>query len=530
MRLADDFGVRRILLAFPRYAPSFGTLEYSYPLTDGVCANMPPQGLLVIAAYLPPSWEVRFVDENIRRATAEDFLWAEVVFVSGMHIQRRQIDDLCRRAHSFGRTAVLGGSSVSACPHYYPSFDYLHVGELGDATDQLVGRLARDPLRPDRQVTLKTGERLDLTEFPVPRYEIAELGRYFLGSIQFSSGCPYVCEFCDIPNLYGRNPRLKAPEQIAAELDKLLDCGSTGWIYFVDDNFIGNRKAARDLLPHIIAWQKRNGYPFVFSCEATLNVAKRPEILELMREANFHVMFCGIETPEPDALKAMGKEHNLTVPILEAVDTLNSYGIEALAGIILGLDTDTPESGDHLAEFVVRSNIPILTINLLQALPVTPLWDRLARAGRIVDDEDRESNVDFLMPYDLVIAMYRDVMLRCYDPAQVYARFEHQVKATYPNRLKFKLNSHRLNWRDARRAAIITSRVVWHVGVRSDYKRVFWKFALRRLVRGDIECILRVAIGAHHMIIFTREATSGRANAAFHSQRDRSEPLTVAAE
>jgi radical SAM superfamily enzyme YgiQ (UPF0313 family) len=210
---------------------------------------MPPQGLLVIAAYLPSSWEVRFVDENIRRATAEDFRGRRSRSSAACNIQRRQIEDLCRRAHAFDALAVLGGSSVSACPHYYPSFDYLHVGELGDATDELVERLARDPARPERQVMLKTMQRRDLTDFPVPRYELAELKRYFLVSIQFSSGCPYVCEFCDIPNLYGRNPRLKTPQQITAELDKLLECESSGWIYFVDDNFIGNRKAARDLLP-----------------------------------------------------------------------------------------------------------------------------------------------------------------------------------------------------------------------------------------------------------------------------------------
>jgi radical SAM superfamily enzyme YgiQ (UPF0313 family) len=530
VRLPDKFGVRRVLLVFPHYAPSFGTLEFSYPLTDGMCANMPPQGLLVIAAYLPACWELRFVDENIRRATAEDFLWAEVVFVSGMHIQRRQIEDLCQRAHTFGRAAVLGGSSVSACPHYYPTFDYLHVGELGDATDELVKRLARDPARPERQVMLKTMQRHDLTDFPVPRYELAELKRYFLVSIQFSSGCPYVCEFCDIPNLYGRNPRLKTPAQITAELDKLLECESSGWLYFVDDNFIGNRKAARELLPHLIAWQKRNGYPFVFGCEATLNVAKRPEILELMRKANFYGMFCGIETPEPEALKAIAKDHNLMVPILDSITTLNSYGIEVFAGIILGFDTDTPKTGERLVEFIDQSKIPILLINLLQALPVTPLWDRLERSGRIVDDESRESNVEFLMPYEQVMTMYRDVMLRVYDPKNVFARFEHQVKATYPNRRKRELNARLINWRNFKRGLNIISRVVWYVGVRGDYKRVFWKFALRRLIRGDIECVLRVAIGAHHLIRFTREATSGRANASYYSHRDRSDVLALAAE
>ena len=182
---------RRILCVFPRYTPSFGTFEYAYKLTDGVQAFMPPQGLLVIAASLPRHWSVRFVDENIASASADDFKWAEVVFVSGMHIQRRQMIDICRRAHEYNLPAVLGGPSVSACPENYPNFDYLHVGELGDATEQLFATLERDCSRPPEQVVLRTVERTEMTDFPVPAYHLVPLRRYFIGSIQFSSGCPY---------------------------------------------------------------------------------------------------------------------------------------------------------------------------------------------------------------------------------------------------------------------------------------------------------------------------------------------------
>ena len=319
MRDVVSPSLRRILCVFPRYSPSFGTFEYAYPLTDGVQAFMPPQGLLLIAASLPAGWEVRFLDENIRAATDEDFIWADAVFVSGMHIQRPQINDICRRAHEHDLAVALGGPSVSACPEYYPDFDYLHVGELGDATYELFRRLGRDSARPDRQVVLTTKERREMSEFPLPAYELLPLNKYFIGSIQFSSGCPYQCEFCDIPALYGRNPRLKSPEQVIAELDKMLECGLAGAVYFVDDNFIGNRKATLDLLPHLVEWQKRNGYSIQFACEATLNIAKRPEILSLMRDAYFTTLFAGIETPDPDALKAMSKQHNMMVPILEGV-------------------------------------------------------------------------------------------------------------------------------------------------------------------------------------------------------------------
>ena len=376
MRGVGQYGIRRILCVFPRYTSSFGTFEYAYPLTDGVLAFMPPQGLLVIAAYLPADWKVRFIDENIRPATEEDFEWAEAVLVSGMHIQRQQMNDICRRAHGFNLSVAIGGPSVSACPDYYPSFDYLHVGELGDATDELIARLARDPSRPDGQVVLKTAERLDMTRFPIPAYELADIKHYFLGSIQYSSGCPYQCEFCDIPGLYGRNPRLKTPEQITRELDKLLECGIAGSVYFVDDNFIGNRKAALDLLPHLIEWQKKTGFVLRFSCEATLNIAKRPEILEKMREAllrhdllrhrdaGSRCSACDEERSQHDG------PHHGGDPDAEQLRHGSRFRYYSRPRY--------RQAGNRHAsdDFIEGTKIPLLTINLLQALPQTPLWDR----------------------------------------------------------------------------------------------------------------------------------------------------------
>jgi len=516
---SDQSTSRRVLCVSPRYAPSFGTFEYAYELTNGVKAFMPPQGLLVIAAAAPPSWRVRFVDENLTPATDADFAWAEAVFVSGMHVQRRQIDDICRRAHLAGRATVLGGPSVSACPDYYPDFDYLHIGEFGDATEELFARLARDCSRTPKQVALTTNERRPLTERPAPAYELAQIDRYFLGSIQFSSGCPYRCEFCDIPGLYGRIPRLKAPGQIISELDRLLERGVNGAVYFVDDNFIANRRAVKELLPHLIAWQRRNGYAFSFACEATLNIARAPDLLAMMREAGFDTVFCGVETPEPEALKAMSKAHNLMTPILQSVETLNRYGMEVVSGIILGLDTDTRESGRRILEFIEASRIPMLTINLLQALPGTPLWDRLQRAGRLIDDDDRESNVDFLLPYDEVVAMWRETMARAYEPASLFARYEHQVRATYSNRFPRPASPQRTSWRNLATGLTLLAKILWKVGVRSDYRREFWKFAWPKLKRGQIEPVIAASLISRHLIRFAREASSGAMNASHYSPK-----------
>ena len=199
-------------------------------------------------------------------------------------------------------------------------------------------------------------------------------------------------------------------------------------VYFVDDNFVGNRKAAKDMLPHLVAWQKQHGYPMSFACEATLNIAKQPETLALMRESSFLGIFVGIETPEADALKAMRKNQNVAVPMMESIKTLNDYGLEVTSGIILGLDTDSDDTEARLKDFIEVSHIPMLTINLLQALPKTPLWDRLKVAGRLSDDSTLESNVRFLRPYDDVVSMWRRCIAYANDPERLFARFHHQVE------------------------------------------------------------------------------------------------------
>lgn len=508
---------RKILCIFPAYAPSFGTFEHAYPLRGATRGFMPPQGLLVIAAYLPGKWEVRFIDENIRRATERDFDWADSVFVSGMHVQRPQIADINRRAHRHGKTTVLGGPSVSGCPEFYPDFDYLHVGELGDATDRIIALIDADPRRPAQQLRVETRERVPLTEFPEPAYRLARLDRYFTGSVQFSSGCPYRCDFCDIPALYGRNPRLKAPEQVMRELDSMIAAGIYGAVYFVDDNFIGNRKAARELLRHLVEWQKRNGYSIEFACEATLNIAKYKDILELMREAYFTTIFCGIETPELEALHAIAKDHNAAVPLYEAIDTLNGYGIEVVSGVILGLDTDTRDTPRRLLEFIRRSNIPMLTINLLQALPRTPLFERLQAEGRLVNDETLESNVAFLLPYDEVVQMWRNCIAEAYEAEALYDRFAYNLERTYPNRIKPPASPQRASLVNIGRGLRIMANVLLRVGITASYRRVFWRTAWPLLRAKRIEDLIHVALVAHHLISFTQDALCGRHNASFYS-------------
>jgi radical SAM superfamily enzyme YgiQ (UPF0313 family) len=471
---------------------------------------------------------VRFVDENIKPATAADFAWADVVMVTGMHIQAEQINDIRRRAHQAGKITVLGGPSVSASPEMYPDYDYLHQGELGDATDAIIKLLDESLTPPAAQMVFNTKQRLPLTDFPIPAYNTIPFGRYLLGTLQFSSGCPYTCEFCDIPGLYGRQPRMKTPEQICAELDNIFaqpDPPTT--LYFVDDNFIGNRKAAKEMLPHLVEWQKRNHYPTMFACEATLNIAKQKDILELMKEANFVGMFVGIETPEADALDAMKKGHNNAVPMLESIKTLNDYGLEVTSGIIVGLDTDGPDTEQRLKDFIDISNIPMLTINLLQALPKTPLWDRLKRADRLsLEDESRESNVVFLRPHDEVVAMWRRSIAYANDPARLFERFRHQVDATYVNR-KVTPAKGKLTWPNLRGGAVLAWRTLLYLYLLSDFRQSFWRMAKYALKKGQIDGMLGAAFMGYHLIEFTREALRGDQNASYYSAKKRAAPMAV---
>jgi radical SAM superfamily enzyme YgiQ (UPF0313 family) len=512
---------RRILLAFPRYSYSFGTFNHAFPLMGDVKGFMPPQGILVVAALIPEEWEMRFIDENIQRATPEDFAWADAVFLSGMHIQRGRIHDLAQRAHDAGKVVALGGPSVSSAPDYYPDIDLLHCGEVGDATLRLFQHLDETVERPEEQILFRTVERLPMSEFPTPAYDRIKVRDYLLGSVQFSSGCPFTCEFCDIPTLYGRNPRLKTPEQVVKELDLLADGGCVS-CYFVDDNFIGNPKAAEALLDALIEWQQRRDCQVRLACEATLNMAGHTRILEKMRQAFFTNCFFGIETPDPKALKQMKKGQNMRMPILEAIQAVNKYGIEAASGIIMGLDTDTDETPQALMDFADISQIPIMTVNILFALPNTALYARLEKDNRVLpaeQAEDRDSNIVFLQPYETVVRNWQKVIGHVFGPKQLYARYAYNAIHTYPNRIKPKNPLKQATWSNIARALGIFRRIIWRVGIQSDYRREFWKMAWTELKQGNVETMFQVAMVAHHLITYARECTQGKMQSSNYSMR-----------
>lgn len=504
---------RRILCVFPEYAWSFGTFNYAFPLFGRVKAFMPPQGILLIAALLPPEWEVVLVDENVRPAREDEFVRADVVFASGMHMQREQIRDVILRSHAAGKPVVLGGPSASSMPEWYPEADIIHQGEAGDATFELFDMIDRGVERPRRQVVFRTAERLSMTDLPMPAYHLVDVRNYLICTVQYSSGCPHSCDFCDIPSLYGRRPRHKDPDRIVRELDNLASAGANS-VYFVDDNFIGDPDAARELLDRLATWQDKWDTAVRLSCEATLELAEHPDILSRMRDAFFTNVFCGVESPETRALQGMGKSVNLRRPILESFETINRYGLEIATGLIMGFDTDTDRTPRAIADFIHASRAPLNTLNILYALPGSTLYRRMKEAGRIVDSENRESNIKFLQPCEQLIESWRCVIAEVYKPSALYGRYAAQAEMTYPNRRRPRYPIRRATPRNIHRALRILTRLIWRAGVQADYRAEFWSMFRSQLRQGNIENIFQIATTACHLISYARDCAAGRANAS----------------
>ena len=364
-------------------------LPHAYRLMYRVRAFMPPQGLLLIAAYLPERWPVRFVDENIAPATAADFAWADVVLVSGMHIQAPQIHDIARARQGGRQGHGAGRASVSARRRCIRTSTICTSASSATPPTGSSPASTTSVAPPAAQVRFETNERLPLSDFPIPAYDLIRARPLSDRQLAILQRLPVSLRVLRHPRAL--RPPAAAEDAGADHRRARRHDGASRRIrrWSISSTTISSATARRRARCCRI-WspgRSKHGYPLQFACEATLNIAKQTEILALMREAHFLTVFVGIETPDADALKAMRKEHNATLPMMDAIKTLNSYGLEVTSGIILGLDTDTADTESRLKDFIDLSQIPMLTINLLQALPKTPLWDRLKRDGRLIADD-----------------------------------------------------------------------------------------------------------------------------------------------
>ncbi|HZT89439.1 MAG TPA: radical SAM protein [Stellaceae bacterium] len=344
----------------------------------------PPLGLITVAALLPASWECRLVNRNAEALTDADLDWADMVMTGGMIPQRPDVQAVIRQAHARGKPVVVGGPDATSLPEAYAEADFRVLGEAEGIIDEFITAWDAGA----RSGTFRAEKfAIDVTKTPIPRYDLLKQGHYLYYGVQFARGCPFTCEFCDIIELYGRTPRVKGVEQILAEIEAVYNLGYRGHLDFVDDNFIGNKKAVKNLLPHLIAWQEARGYPFDFSTEASINLADDDQMLALMRAANFFTVFVGIESPDPETLRATQKKQNTRRVLADSVHKIFRAGMMVHAGFIVGFDTERQSVADAMIDLIETAAIPACMVGLLYALPNTQLSRRLEREGRLLPDD-----------------------------------------------------------------------------------------------------------------------------------------------
>lgn len=417
-----------VLMLYPLFvADSFWSFGESCKLM-GVRRPAAPLGLISVAAMLPPSWSVRLIDCNTAEFCDDDLAWADIVFTGGMLPQQADTLRLIELCRARGTPVVVGGPDPTSSPHIYHRADFQVLGEAESVIDDFVAAWESGARSG---VFTAPKFQADVTKTPVPRFDLLRAEDYLYLGVQYSRGCPFTCEFCDIIELYGRVPRTKTTPQMLAELDALYAMGYRGHLDFVDDNFIGNKKSLRLFLPVLAEWQRAHDYPFELSTEASVNLADDPELLDMMAAANFFAVFVGIESPDPATLVAMRKKQNTRRNIAESIHKIYAAGMLVTAGFIVGFDSEKVSMADAMIDFIEDAAIPVCMVGLLYALPNTQLTRRLAREGRLHVDHDVAStsggdqctggiNFEPARPLRDILLDYRQVLARIYDPA-VYA-------------------------------------------------------------------------------------------------------------
>ena len=368
-----EMGWLKVLLVYPRYPDSFWSFKYALRFINKKAAH-PPLGLLTVAAMLPADWSKRVIDMNVKKVTDDDLRWADYVFISAMIIQKQSVREVLNRCQALGVKTVAGGPLFTMEPEEYPLVDHLVLGEA----EVTLPPFLQDLEQGTAGHVYSTSERPSMDSTPVPAWELINTKDYACMSVQFSRGCPYDCEFCDITSLYGRKPRLKNTSQFIGELDAIYNIGWRGSVFVVDDNFIGNKKALKnEVLPAMIDWMEKHKYPFTFITEASINLADDPALMVLMKHAGFNHVFVGIETPSEESLKECNKFNNVNRNLIAAVKQIQNYGMEVSAGFIVGFDSDTPSIFERQISFIQQSGIVTAMVGLLSAPKGTRLFERL---------------------------------------------------------------------------------------------------------------------------------------------------------
>jgi len=419
-----------VLLVYPQFAAAtFWNFAATCELL-GVKYPAAPLGLITAAALFPPSWTVRLIDRNAENLSDADLAWADVVMTGGMLAQHNDIMEVIGIAHAHDKPVVVGGPAVTSIPEGYRDADFQILGEAEGILDKFVQAWTKG----DRRGVFEAEKfAADVTKSPIPRFDLLNFDNYLHVGVQFSRGCPFTCEFCDIIELYGRVPRTKTTPQMLAELDELYRLGYRGHVDFVDDNLIGNKKAVKAFLPHLTRWLEEHDYPFEFTTEASLNLADDAELLQLMNAANFFGVFVGIESPDAETLVRMRKKQNTRRNIAESVHRIYAAGLFVTAGFIVGFDSEKATMAEPMIDLIEEAAIPVAMVGLLYALPNTQLTRRLAREGRLHalpelvpaghgDQCTNGLNFDTLRPRHEILEDYKQVLDKIYDPVAFAGR------------------------------------------------------------------------------------------------------------
>ena len=497
----------KVLMTYPEYPDTFWSFRRALSFT-GKKAVFPPLGLLTVSNMLPSDWEKKLVDLNVMKLRDSDIEWADIVMVSAMIVQEESAEKIISRAKAAGKTVIAGGPLFTNQKEETAGVDHFVLGEAEVTLPRFLADFARGETRRRYE---QNGEWPSLELTPLPDWSLIDFRDYTTMAIQNSRGCPHKCEFCDIRITFGQKPRLKAAEQLIAEIQHIYDAGWRGTIFIVDDNFIGNIPKIKAMLPALVEWQSRHGYPYKFMTEADIRLAEHPDLMALMSSANFYKVFIGIETPSQESLRECAKLQNVKVNPLQAVQTIMTYGMNVMIGVIVGFDADAKRQdifADHI-EYIKELGTPAAMVGLLAVLPNTDLEKRLSEEGRLLERTRGENagQLTFVptIPAEKLIAGYHQVLQTIYSPQIYYQRVEEFLRHYRPT-VRKSVGRH--NLRDIR--ALFLS--MFRIGLFSRNAFRYWRMLIKVLMtkpKAFSETVELIIWGWHFESVAHRIAREG---------------------
>ncbi len=473
MPIGKRYGKIKILLVYPQYPDTFWSFKHILKFASKKAA-FPPLGLLTIAAMLPDEWERKVIDMNVSPLKDKDILWADYVFISAMITQKESAIEVIERCNRLGISVVAGGPVFTTGYEEFKGVDHFILGEAEATFPPFLEDLRNGCARP----VYASEEHPDIARTPIPAWDLIKLKHYFSMPVQYSRGCPFDCEFCDIIIMYGHVPRTKSPEQLLREFDALYERGWRGSLFIVDDNFIGNKIKVKEMLPEVIRWQKERKYPFLLFTEASLNLADDEELMGMMVEAGFDKVFVGLETPSEASLAECNKFQNEKRDMTAAVKTIQNNGMQVLGGFIVGFDNDPESIFDSQINFIQNIGVVTAMVGILTALPKTRLYNRLKEEGRLLKNssgDNTDGSLNFIpkMDPEKVIKGYQRIIQTIYSPKKYYERIGTFLDEYNPKRPRRQ----RIGFGEIR--SLLKS--VWYLGIsgKSDSKRYYWKIMTR---------------------------------------------------